>query len=170
MQKKRSQLHKGFTLMEVMVAVSIFAIVVTVGIGALLTINNSYRKAQTSRQAVDSLTYILESMSRSLRTAQSWDIGNTFDHFGFVDQDGVAVSYDYLQEGIVMTKDTIPYKLNPSNVSIDNLLFTQFGGTMGQQSYLQINISGTVTSGRDTSSFSFQTSVSKRRMDDILPI
>ena len=156
--------------MEVMVAVSIFAIVVTVGIGALLTINNSYRKAQTSRQAVDSLTYILESMSRSLRTAQSWDIGNTFDHFGFVDQDGVAVSYDYLQEGIVMTKDTIPYKLNPSNVSIDNLLFTQFGGTMGQQSYLQINISGTVTSGRDTSSFSFQTSVSKRRMDDILPI
>ena len=113
---------------------------------------------------------ILESMSRSLRTAQSWDIGNTFDHFGFVDQDGVAVSYDYLQEGIVMTKDTIPYKLNPSNVSIDNLLFTQFGGTMGQQSYLQINISGTVTSGRDTSSFSFQTSVSKRRMDDILPI
>jgi prepilin-type N-terminal cleavage/methylation domain-containing protein len=39
--RKQNKAHAGFTLMEVMVAVSIFAIVMTVGIGALLTINVS---------------------------------------------------------------------------------------------------------------------------------
>lgn len=167
MQGKNVQLHKGFTLMEVMVAVSIFAIVVTVGIGALLTINNSYRKAQTSRQAIDSLTYILESMSRSIRTAQSWDSAINTNEFSFVDQDGIPVVYSYLPEGVFMIKDGVSNKLNPSNVTIDSMLFTQFGGVMGHQSYLQINIIGTVTSGRDVSKFSFQTGVSKRSIDDV---
>jgi len=165
MQKPSLQSHKGFTLMEVMVAVSIFAIVVTVGIGALLTINNSYRKAQTSRQAVDSLTYILESMSRSIRTAQSWDTGNSSIHFGFIDQDGVPVSYEYGPGEISMVTDGVPYKLNPDNVFIDKVLFTEFT-TPGRQSYLQINIVGTITSGQDTSKFSFQTGVSKRSLDE----
>ena len=172
MQKYSPQFHKGrtssargFTLMEVMVAVSIFAIVVTVGIGALLTINNSYRKAQTSRQAVDSLTYILESMSRSIRTARSWDAGNGSQRFGFTDQDGVPTSYDYGPGEIFMTTDGVPYKLNPENVFIDRLLFTEFA-VPGQQSYLQINIAGTITSGQDTSKFSFQTGVSKRSLDE----
>jgi hypothetical protein len=49
--------------MEVMVSVSIFTIVVVVGIGSLLTINETYRKSQTDRKAVDSLTYNLEAMS-----------------------------------------------------------------------------------------------------------
>ncbi len=165
MQKPSLQFHKGFTLMEVMVAVSIFAIVVTVGIGALLTINNSYRKAQTSRQAVDSLTYILESMSRSIRTAQSWDTNNGPVHFGFVDQDGVSIAYDLGPGEIFMTTDGVQYKLNPDNVFIDKVLFTKFI-TPGKQSYLQINLVGTIKSGQDTSKFSFQTGVSKRSLDE----
>jgi prepilin-type N-terminal cleavage/methylation domain-containing protein len=161
------QSHKGFTLMEVMVAVSIFAIVVTVGIGALLTINNNYKKAQTSRQAVDSLTFILESMSRSIRTAQEWDPNhtNTTYRFEFLDQDGVNIVYELAPGEVFMTKGTDdPVRLNPGNVFIDQLLFTQSGG-MGQQSYLQINLTGTVTLGQDTSNFAFQTGVSKRSLD-----
>ena len=151
--------------MEVMVAVSIFAIVVTVGIGALLTINNNYRKAQTSRQAIDSLTYILETMSRSLRTAQVWNTGNSSYYFAFKDQDGVDVAYNFIPtEGIFMITNGIPYKLNPSNVIIENVLFTQLGDS-GQTPYLQINIAGTVSFGKNSSEFAFQTGVSKRTSD-----
>ena len=66
-QKQDKSYQQGFTLMEVMVAVSIFAIVVTVGIGSLLTINSTYKKSQADRQAIDGLTFTLESMSRRLR-------------------------------------------------------------------------------------------------------
>ncbi len=181
MQKKYTQSHKGFTLMEVMVAVSIFAIVVTIGIGALLTINNSYRKAQISRQAIDSLSYILESMSRSLRTAQEWDGATTYNgtptsQFSFRDQDGVLVTYQLNHPDVFMDIDTDgvtgtslatgSYQLNPENVTIDTLTFTPFGG-VGEQSYLQINIAGTVTSGQRVSSFAFQTSVSKRTLESV---
>lgn len=174
--KPTTRSQRGFTLMEVMVAVSIFAIVVTVGIGALLTINNNYRKAQTSREAIDSLTYILESMSRGLRTAQEWDSNNSYDGtpsstFSFIDQNGALITYALNNEAITMTIDTgsAPasvltsgaYQLNPANVSIDRLIFTAFSN-QGLQPYLQINIMGTVASGQATSQFAFQTAVSKR--------
>jgi hypothetical protein len=79
MQKEAEQFQKGFSVDGGYGGGYLFTIVVTVGIGALLTINNSYHNAQTSRQAIDSLTYILESMSRSIRTAQSWDAGNIYN-------------------------------------------------------------------------------------------
>jgi prepilin-type N-terminal cleavage/methylation domain-containing protein len=173
MWKKTLQIHKGFTLMEVMVAVSIFAIVVTVGIGALLTINNSYRKAQTSRQAVDSLTYILESMSRSFRTGSSWAATGTgsSSNFLFTDQDGVDIEYEFLPPKIWMhvigTGGTLApdmYDLTPDNVTIEKLIFTTFAEP-GHQKYVQINIAGKVANGRQLSDFSFQTGVSKRTGD-----
>lgn len=189
-----SQPYPGFTLMEVMVSVSIFAIIVTVGIVSLLTINNSYRKSQTDRQAIDSLTYTLESMSRRIRTAQEWDPSNT--SFGAPsslfklskDQDGIAVTYHLgavagpggTQVGKIYmdivnpvpapvppnpVADGTDYNLTPDNVDITKLSFLPLlSGSTGQP-YVQINIQGTVTNGRQVSDFSFQTGVSKRTFD-----
>lgn len=183
--KKKSA--AGFTLMEVMVAVTIFTIVVVVGIGALLTINGTYRKAQTDRKAVDSLTYILESMSRQMRTAQTWSTpqGNS-SSFSFVDQDGNTIVYQPTSHnGIEMQITTCSsgsscnttltdgtYDITPSGVTIgsgafpgDGLNFTVFqDGTTGQK-YVQINLGGQVMNGRALSSFMFQTSVSKRTFE-----
>ncbi len=184
---------QGFTLMEVMVAVSIFAIVVTVGIVALLTINNSYRKSQTERQAIDSLTYTLESMSRRIRTAASWDPSMTFGQaassFKFDDQDGITVTYHWsgitygangqpqgkilmdvvnpaTQGSVPTIADGLDYSMTPDNVVIKNLSFMPLKASgMTGQSYVQINIQGTVTNGRQVSDFSFQTGVSKRVLD-----
>lgn len=164
--------HKGFTLMEVMVAVSIFAIVVTVGVGSLLNVNNSYHKSQTDRQAIDSLTYVLESMSRSIRTAQSWDPTSTATQFIFKDQDGVVLSYEFQYPKIVFhvlssngTLAVGDYDVTPTNVEISNLAFTSFFPPQVAQSYLQINLQGKVTNGKAVSDFAFQTGISKRVLD-----
>ena len=167
----------GFTLMEVMVAVSIFTIVVSVGIGALITINDNYRKSQTDRKAVDSLTYILESMSRSIRTAQQWHTpsGTASTSFSYKDQDGTEISYQYdaLNPGHIAetvagaTTDITPdgVDLDPSDFPGSGLTFTPFqDGTTGQK-YVQINIGGQVQNGKATSQFMFQTGVSKRSFE-----
>lgn len=183
----------GFTLMEVMVAVSIFAIVVTVGIVSLLTINDTYRKSQTERQTLDSLTFVLESMSRRIRTAASWDSATTYgspsNAFTFIDQDGVTITYqwspsdqkiymDYECNGC--TNPTLAdglHDMTPANVKITDtnadgtpfpgggLVFvpTKQDGT--GQSYVQINLGGYVANGKQNSGFSFQTGVSKRPLD-----
>lgn len=155
--------------MEVMVAVSIFAIVVTIGIGSLLVINNSYRQAQTSRQAIDSLTYVLESMSRSIRTAQEWYSGtNTAYQFGFKDQEGKDVEYVINGSTITIENKTDsegPYVITPDNVEISPAsMFTEFPSNDGYK-YVQINIAGKVTYGKQVSDFAFQTGVSKRSPD-----
>ncbi len=123
--------------MEVMVSVSIFAIIVTVGIVALLTINDAYRKSQTERQAIDSLTFMMESMSRRIRTAATWDgaitYGSSMNSFSIHDQDTIGVTYTWDQNdgqllmsvddptaidpGVPTTTGT-PYNLTPQNVHI----------------------------------------------------
>ncbi len=188
--------HKGFTLIEVMVSVSIFTIIVTVGIVALLTINNAYRKSQTQRQAIDSLTFMMESMSRRIRTAATWD-GAGYDllpatSFSIHDQDNIGVIYHWDQTNgqLLMNVDNsastnpdlaVPtqtnYNLTPQNVHITNTLpdgtllpgggvtFTALKANPSGQGYVQINIGGYVTNGKEVTPFSFQTGISKRVTD-----
>lgn len=65
---RKRNAKQGFTLVEIMVAVSIFTIVVTIGIGALLTVNAAYRKTKDRRQAVASVSSAVEYMVREMRT------------------------------------------------------------------------------------------------------
>lgn len=175
MYKPSVQSHRGFTLMEVMVSVSIFAIVVTIGIAALLTINKNYRKSQSDRQAIDNLTYVLESMSRRIRTAGAWDTsivygGGATSVFSVKDQDGILVTYelDPNTNIIKMTTDdgqgTID--LTPEDSQVSTLTFVPFKGAGGTgQPYVQINVQGVVNNGKQQANFQFQTSVSKRTFE-----
>lgn len=63
---------KGFTLVEMMVSVAIFAIVMTVALGALLSMSESDRKAQTLKSVINNLNFALDAMSRSIRTGQAY--------------------------------------------------------------------------------------------------
>lgn len=69
------QSKRGFTLIEVMVAVSIFAIVVTVGVGSLMTVNKAYRQSQAQRAAIDNISFALEAMTREIRVGQAYNCG-----------------------------------------------------------------------------------------------
>lgn len=63
---------KGFTLVEMLVALSIFATVMVVASGSLISIIAAHRKAQAIRSTIDNLDLGIESMVRSIRT------GNTY--------------------------------------------------------------------------------------------
>ncbi len=63
---------KGFTLIEILVSVAIFAIVMVISLGALLSMSESDRKAQTLKAVINNLNFSLDSMSRSIRTGQNY--------------------------------------------------------------------------------------------------
>lgn len=60
-------MEKGFTLIEIMVAVSIFAIVTTVTTGALITVSDVNRKAQAIKVAMDNVSFAMDNMVLNLR-------------------------------------------------------------------------------------------------------
>ncbi|TAJ15444.1 prepilin-type N-terminal cleavage/methylation domain-containing protein [Patescibacteria group bacterium] len=65
--KRRSHYERGFTLIEMMVSVSIFAMVMMVGVGALLSLVATNHRAQAINSVMNNLNAALENMSRSIR-------------------------------------------------------------------------------------------------------
>lgn len=59
--------NRGFTLVEAMIAVGLFSVIMTIGIGAILGVNSTHRKTQSMRTAIDGLSFLMEDMARSIR-------------------------------------------------------------------------------------------------------
>ena len=63
---------RGFTLMELLVALTLFTIVITIAVGTLLLLIDANAKAQNTQQAMTNLTFALDSMSREIRTGRGY--------------------------------------------------------------------------------------------------
>ena len=70
--KKIHKLNQGYTIIETMISISIFLVVVMTGMGVLLNANAVHRKSQTMRSILDNLSFIMEDMSRNLRTGYNY--------------------------------------------------------------------------------------------------
>lgn len=68
-------LVSGFTLVEMLIAVSLFIVVVTISIGALLSVYDANKKAQSSKTVVDNLNLGIENMTRTIRFGSSYYCG-----------------------------------------------------------------------------------------------
>jgi len=73
MNKKYLKYNNGFTLVEIMVAMSIFMIVVLIALGSLLIVSNTAKKASALHKAMDNVNFAMESMTRSLRTGTNYN-------------------------------------------------------------------------------------------------
>ncbi len=74
---------RGFTLVEVMIAIGLFSVIMTIGIGAILGVNSTHRKTQSMRTVVDNLSFLMEDMTRSMRLGDYFFCGNSIGPVGF---------------------------------------------------------------------------------------
>lgn len=72
MFKNQRKNNRGFSLIEVMVSLAVFAIVVLVAAGALLKVIDANKKSQALKAVINNLNFALESMSRELRTGATY--------------------------------------------------------------------------------------------------
>ena len=68
---------RGFTLIELMVSVTIFVIVMVISLGSLLSISAAERKAEVLKTVMNNLNFGLESMSRAVRTGIAYHCGDS---------------------------------------------------------------------------------------------
>lgn len=79
--EKNFKTKGGFTIIETMISVSLFIVVLMAGMGALLNANLLQQKSQDMRSIIDSLSFVMEDMSRSLRTGYDY---RCFDTLGLI--------------------------------------------------------------------------------------
>jgi len=85
MSKKYFQNEKGFTIIEMMISIAIFLIVVTIGMTALLNADSIHNKLQATRSTLDSLNFMMDDMSRNIRTGYDYHCFSGNDPFDSTD-------------------------------------------------------------------------------------
>lgn len=62
----------GYTIIETMISVAIFLVIIEFGMGSLLGANSLHRKSKDMRGVMDSLSFIMDDISRNLRTGSNY--------------------------------------------------------------------------------------------------
>jgi prepilin-type N-terminal cleavage/methylation domain-containing protein len=185
-KRQKESKTAGFSLIELMVAVTIFTIIIVMGIGAVITSHHAYNKAVKKNAGVDTVSFVIESMARRIRTGTMYtcDLSGgcstqkKSDRLKFLDQDGNMVYYylnNYTGE-IMMQREGFSdgesvALTNRDIVTIKSLYF--YGE--GRETYTQkkdpiqprltIVIQGVISIRGEKEAFSLQTSVTQRKLD-----
>lgn len=92
---------RGYTLVELVVAVGLFALIMTLASGAYLIMINLNRQAQGVSTGINSLSFALESMTRSIRTGTNYSCNGVGDciyganNIRFRNSVGDSITYFY---------------------------------------------------------------------------
>lgn len=69
---KRFIFTKGFTLIELMVATSIFITIMLIAMSSIVTSSNSAKQSQGLREAMDNVNFAMDTVSRSIRIGTNY--------------------------------------------------------------------------------------------------
>lgn len=174
---------RGFTLIEMIVAVGIFALVMVLVSGAYLIVVGVNRQAQGIATGIDNLSFALEDMTRNIRTGTDYSCSSqpnvdcsppSGGHaFYFKNSNGNSIEYSLsssaLQQQETKNGVTTTVSLTDPSVTITSLTFYVYGATpttltsSDGQARVTIIVSGTVSSGPGaTESFTVETGATMR--------
>lgn len=151
--------QQGTTLMELLVAVSIFAVIILSATQIFQFVIEGQRNAVASQNLQENLRYIFEVMSREIRSAKSYDGGkncgiaptnkiyNTnINALYFENKDEDCVVYK-LEDGRLNVKrgDFSEIPITPNEIIIDKLLFDIVDNAINESSITQPSVRITIT-------------------------
>lgn len=183
MRARNKKLNKGFTIIELIVAITVFITVMTIAMGAIFSTFNSNTKAKNMKTALSNLNIALESMSREIRFGRIYHCGSTgtltvpqncptgSSFFTFLSSGGDQIAYR-------LTGTTIEKQdgasgswivVTGSEITIESLTFYTLGAIAADtfQPKTVIIVRGRVgaTGAKGTTRFAIQTLVSQRAVD-----
>lgn len=107
---QRLKIGRGFTLVELLVSLSVFVVVLFVAVSTLLSTVSVYRVSQGSRTATDNLNFALEDVAKSMRTGFNYHCGSSGDFeepqdcssgdtfIVFTDQGGTLIAFRFFED------------------------------------------------------------------------
>jgi prepilin-type N-terminal cleavage/methylation domain-containing protein len=166
---------RGFTLIEIMVAVSIFAIVATIIVGALLAANAANQKAQAIKLAIDNVNYAIDSMVIKMKR------GAVYNCAGVVGSPVNCTNTPGTSIAFISPKDPLPgysatpytYKLASGRITLNDVPITSQDVTIESLKFwvydtdksagrIVMTVVGNARVGKQTSYFALETAVAER--------
>ncbi len=115
--------NKGFTLVEMLVAIAVFMSVMVISVGALFTVINTNKKNEAIKTVVDNVSFALDSISRDMRTGTHYGCSadsNSFTQNTDCTSGGTGIVYTATPSldalGNLVPGDVIYYKFVPSSM------------------------------------------------------
>ncbi|MBI3572364.1 type II secretion system protein [Candidatus Kaiserbacteria bacterium] len=174
----------GYTLVELIVAVGMFALIMTLAAGAYLIMIGASRSAQATATGINSLSFALEDMVRSVRTGIGYncnapgggDCANGGSALYFTNSSGQSTTYAFLggaltKNGVALTDSSVTVNASKSRFYVSGTLPSCATHPPPQscdnnQPNITFLISGTVSPGPGkTTSFSIETGATMRGDD-----
>ncbi len=185
----------GFTLVELLVAVALFSILMSIAAGGFVRALRSEREVSAMMAAESNVNLALEQMAREMRTGYLFchDPGSdaaspvcqctsnleqpvptwTCSSIEFYNANGEKVDYslnasNVLERADSAENDGVPEPLTSDNVSITNLSFTIFGNLEGDHWNPRVTVAIGVEPNDNTVSWStanLETTISARSID-----
>lgn len=176
---------RGFTLVEMIVSLGIFAVVALVAVGAFMKIMDANRKALGLKTAINNLNFALESMTREIRmgskysysSGDDWTITFQSSKRNLSDNCNRYFSYQYVSNEHMIYKAEEPetdntciqdrdpeyYPLVSDNIIIDKTNIVYVSGDSVQPRFT-IYLNGYTENGKmkEKTEFSLQTTISQR--------
>lgn len=169
----------GFTMVELLASVGLFMVVVTASMSLFLAVVQGNRKAAAIQNVVDEGRFVLEVISRDIRTGTGFSVPAS-NAIQFTNTDSIPVPVCYRYNGNPVY--TIEKVVNPgagctgagtpvtsSHIRVDHLQFVVSGTTLGDNVQPRITIlmgiSNKGNKAESVSSINLQTTVSPRLLD-----
>jgi prepilin-type N-terminal cleavage/methylation domain-containing protein len=177
---------QGYTLIELIIAVGLFALVMTLAAGAYLMMISISRQTQGITSGIDNVSFAIEMMTRTIRTSTNYGCpvpaangGNDCTGgytFSVKNPAGDTITYSVTIVGnngeiTQSTNNGTPVPLTDASVNVQSLLFYTTGikplsAGDSKQSRVTIWISGNVVSGPGkTVPFTVETGATMRGTD-----
>ena len=166
--------NKGFTLIEMVVAVAVFSLLVSVSTGILLSSLKAQRQSLATQEVLDQTSYLMEYMSRSLRMAKK-DLAGTCTgtaklNYAFTGQCIKFINYhnecqQFCLDGTRIRNEAGVY-LTSSNLNVSFFGVNLSGQYQPPADTLQPRLTiSLIIQGKEQSMIKIQTTISQRNPD-----
>lgn len=156
--------ESGLTMIELIVAIGIFGLVISVVIGIFVLAVISQRRVIAVRNVNDNMRFAIEAMSREIRTGKNFSSGA--GQLSFVNANGESISYRLASGIIEKSSDggNLYLAMTGPEVTITYLNFYLSGQTAldGLQPRVTVAIGADSKIGSQSSSLKIQTTVGSR--------
>lgn len=176
--KIKNQKNSGFTIIELMVATSLFLVILSIVSGVFVKSLRTQRGALGLIEAGSNAELAIEQMAREMRTGTNFSVFQEGKSISFKNVNGNTMTYNWdsetkqlkcLETGDYSDKhcsSAAPQPITANNVSVNNLKFTFFNGVPADPYPPRITITLKIASPKNPASeVNIQITVSSRNLE-----
>lgn len=159
-------MNKGFTLIEMIVAIAVFTVVMTITLATYLNVSDIQRKASALRSINDNLNFSLEVMSREIMENRNYACipSSPCNSFSSTNSNGETIVYSLNNNSIERRVDAGILTLTSPDIKINSLVFKTYEG-ISEQPMVTIIISGSAGEKiKIETRLNVQTTISQRKL------